>query len=118
MKSISLLHAEGLVATGVSNTVCPSCCFILGAFPLSDVSVMTDEERKRFLPAIRTFTSVLEKENIDQNEINDLISQSEALQELLPENWKALIDNGVQAGFGQSANLAKSAARVYSTLVE
>ena len=101
-----------------SSTVFLSCCYILGAFPLSDVSVMTDEERKRFLPAIRTFTSVLEKENIDQNEINDLISQSEALQDLLPEGWRALIDNGVQAGFGPSANLAKSTARVYSTLVE
>jgi len=66
-----------------------------GAFPLSDVSLMTDEERERFLPAAKTFISVLEKDRIDQNEINELIKQSEALQELIPEQWQGLINNNV-----------------------
>merc|ERR1712127_861115 len=66
-----------------------------GAFPLSDVSLMTDEERERFLPATRTFISVLEKENINQNEIQTLIDQSEELKELIPENLR-----GLASGFG------------------
>merc|ERR1712142_20764 len=66
-----------------------------GAFPLSDVSLMTDEERERFLPATKTFISVLEKDRINQNEINELIKQSEALQELIPEQWQGLINNNV-----------------------
>ena len=51
---------------------------------------MTDEERERFLPAAKIFISVLEKDEIDQNEINELIKQSEALQELIPEQWQGL----------------------------
>merc|ERR1712156_807099 len=66
-----------------------------GAFPLSDVSLMTDEEREKFLPAAKIFISVLEKDRIDQNEINELIKQSEALQELIPEQWQGLIKNNV-----------------------
>merc|ERR1712109_335954 len=44
-----------------------------GAFPLSEVSLMTDEERQRFLPATRTFISVLEKDTIDPSELTNLI---------------------------------------------
>ena len=56
---------------------------------------MTDEERARFLPATKTFISVLEKENINQNEIQTLIDQSEELKELIPENLR-----GLASGFG------------------
>ena len=59
----------------------------LGAFPLSDQSLMTDEERKRYLPATKLFVKVLEKEFIDQNEVNELIKRGEDLQDLLPERW-------------------------------
>ena len=63
---------------------------------------MTDEERDRFLPATKTFISVLEKENINQNEIQTLIDQSEELQELIPENLR-----GLASGFGpQAAGIA------------
>merc|ERR1712037_877962 len=63
-----------------------------GSFPLSDVSLMTDEERARFLPATKTFISVL------QNEIQTLIDQSEELKELIPENLR-----GLASGFGSQA---------------
>merc|ERR1712241_1165054 len=36
-----------------------------GAFPLSDVSLMTDAERAKFIPVVRTFISVLQKDNVD-----------------------------------------------------
>ena len=56
---------------------------------------MTDEERERFLPAAKIFISVLEKDKIDQNEINELIKQSEALKELITEQWQGLRKNNV-----------------------
>ena len=52
----------------------------LGAFPLSDVSLMTDEERELYLPAIKAFIKVLENDNIDQDEIDELIKEGEKLQ--------------------------------------
>ena len=56
---------------------------------------MTDEERKRFLPATRTFISVLEKSNLDQNEIDTLIKESEALSQLIPENLRESISASI-----------------------
>merc|ERR1712008_618232 len=44
-----------------------------GAFPLSDTSLMTDEERARFLPSVRAFTSVLQKDNVEPEEIKFLM---------------------------------------------
>merc|ERR1712203_404103 len=43
-----------------------------GKFPLSDTSLMTAAERQRFLPAVRTFTKVLE--------------HSQTLMALIPSN--------------------------------
>lgn len=57
-----------------------------GAFPLSDVSLMTEEERERFLPATRTFLSILEKDNADPNDINLLLEQSQKLGSFIPES--------------------------------
>ena len=59
--------------------------FILGAFPLSDVSLMTDEERERFLPVTRTFVKVLENDNATPEEINLLVEQSSELANLIPD---------------------------------
>merc|ERR1712241_1500906 len=58
---------------------------IFGAFPLSDVSLMTDEEREMFLPATRSFVKVLEG-NADSNEINLLLEESQKLSSLIPES--------------------------------
>merc|ERR1719462_144248 len=87
------LAEEGDIIINIDGV--PHILTQFGAFPLSDVSLMTDEERARFLPAAKTFVSVLEKDTIDQNEINELIKQSEALQELIPEQWRGLIKNNV-----------------------
>ena len=69
--------------------------FFSGAFPLSDVSLMTDEERERFLPATQTFVSVLEKPNLDQREIDQLIKESEALSVLIPESMREVISSSL-----------------------
>ena len=62
--------------------------FHLGAFPLSDVSLMTDAERRQFLPVTRTFVSVLEKDKADPEEINLLVEQSKEINNLIPDNLK------------------------------
>ena len=56
---------------------------------------MTDEERERFLPATRTFVSVLEKPNLDQREIDQLIKESEALSVLIPESMREVISSSL-----------------------
>merc|ERR1712142_77294 len=81
-----------------------------GAFPLSDVSLMTDEERERFLPATKTFISVLEKDTIDQDEINKLLSQSEELKELIPEQWRDLIDSSA----APASNFVNARTQIYT----
>jgi len=55
-----------------------------GIFPLSDTSLMTNEERAQFLPAVRQFASILEKDYVDQNEINALLAESKVLSKLIP----------------------------------
>merc|ERR1712241_18990 len=55
-----------------------------GAFPLSDVSLMTDAERAKFIPVVRTFISVLQKDNVDPNEINALMEHARELTNLIP----------------------------------
>jgi len=57
-----------------------------GSFPLSDTSLMTDAERQQFLPAVRTFTNVLEKGNADTNDIAKLLEHSQDLMALIPSN--------------------------------
>ena len=52
----------------------------LGAFPLSDISLMTDEERELYLPAIKAFIKVLESDNLTQDEIDELVTEGEKLQ--------------------------------------
>ena len=56
---------------------------ISGAFPLSDVSLMTDEERERFLPATRTFVRILENGNASPADLSLLLKQS---SELIPSS--------------------------------
>ena len=76
---------------------------ILGAFPLSDVSLMTDAERQQFLPSVETFISVLEKDNLDASEMNTLLAQSRELTNLIPSNLLNQFGGGLNglAGFGK-----------------
>ena len=67
----------------------------LGMFPLSDTSLMTAEERRQFLPVARTFTSILQKDNIDAEEMNLLLDQSRELTNRLAQSNQ----NGNIAGF-------------------
>ena len=66
---------------------------------MSDVSLMTDKERERFLPVTKNVIRVLEKNIIDENEINELIAQGENLQEYLPEEWNDKIIESVNQNF-------------------
>jgi len=66
-----------------------------GAFPLSNTSLMTDEEKARFLPAVRTFTSVLQKDNVDPNEISLLMEQAKELSALIPGNMQDSIGSSI-----------------------
>merc|ERR1712241_1317861 len=73
------LESMGLAKTGdvivqVDNV--PYIVTQFGAFPLSTTSLMTDEERAKFLPSVRTFISVLEKDTLDPAEINQLLEQA------------------------------------------
>merc|ERR1712149_45269 len=74
-----------------------------GAFPLSDVSLMTDAERRQFLPSVKTFISVLEKDNLDASEMNTLLAQSRELTNLIPSNLLNQFGGGLNglAGFGK-----------------
>ena len=58
---------------------------------MSNVNLITDEERERFLPVTKNVIRVLEKKIIDENEINELIAQGETLQDLLPDKWNDMI---------------------------
>ena len=91
----------------------------VGAFPLSDQSLMTDEERKRYLPATKLFVKVLEKEFIDQNEINELIKRGEDLQDLMPERWNdgiiQTLNNHIGYDFDANGNIVNARrTQVYS----
>ena len=72
---------------------------LLGAFPLSNVSLMTDEERARFLPAVRSFTSVLQKDYVDPQEMEILMTEAKKLQALLPQNMLESLNNAVGSAY-------------------
>ena len=54
---------------------------------------MTDEERAQFLPAVRQFASILEKDYVNQNEINALLAESKVLVKLIPDEFKGPLDS-------------------------
>ena len=59
---------------------------IAGTFPLSETNLMTDEERAQFLPVTRTFTKVLEEDNVSEEELDLLLKESRKLSDLIPDN--------------------------------
>merc|ERR1712241_428912 len=77
-----------------------------GVFPLSDTSLMTAEERQQFLPAARTFTSVLKKDTIDPSELNLLLEQSRELTTKLAESNAS--GNSGAGNVGRSASVGGS----------
>merc|ERR1712170_344055 len=54
-----------------------------GTFLLSDVTIMTQEERNEFIPPIRTLINVLEDNNSNPERTNILLKQSMKLTELM-----------------------------------
>ena len=70
----------------------------LGTFPLSENNLMTEEERAQFLPATRTFKSVLEKEDVDIDELSQLLDQSQELANLIPDNLIGRLGGGLGLG--------------------
>jgi len=75
-----------------------------GSFPLSDTSLMTDAERQQFLPAVRTFTNVLEKGNADTQDVARLLQYSQDLMAMM-NNGNSGFDLGSLGNlFGNSGN--------------
>ena len=70
---------------------------ILGLFPLSDTTLMTEAERQQFLPAVRTFTNILQKDNLSVDDMNLLLQQSRDLTNALKQSGQ---DGIFGAGFG------------------
>ena len=66
---------------------------------MSNINLMTKEERERFLPVTKNVIRVFEKSFIDENEINELIVQGETLQDLLPKQWNDMIVQTLNKNF-------------------
>ena len=81
--------------------------FSIGAFPLSDVSLMTDEERETYLPTVKAFIKVLENDKIDQDDLDNLIEEGEKIQELMPDHWKAIISQTINENFVEEIGRAR-----------
>ena len=64
---------------------------------------MTDAERRQFLPITRNFVNILEKDTVSQNEIDQLVEQSEELSELIPEQFRELITASINNQFDSVA---------------
>merc|ERR1712079_978576 len=100
----SFANLEGIESMGIPETGDvirtiggqPHIMTTFGTFPLSEVSLMTDEERQQFLPVARTFISVMEKDDIDPSELNTLLEQSRELTNLIPNNLFQQINEGVE----------------------
>merc|ERR1712150_241195 len=94
------IESMGLPETGdVIKTVngVPNIKTKFGLFPLSDTTLMTEAERQQFLPAVRTFTNILQKDNISVDDMNLLLQQSRDLTNALKQSGQ---DGIFGAGFG------------------
>ena len=56
---------------------------------------MTDDERELLLPVARNFVSILEKDTVSQDEIEELAEQSKILNDLIPEQFRELITSTI-----------------------
>jgi len=96
---------EGDAIVRVDGT--PHIVTAYGAFPLSDVSLMTDEERETYLPTVKAFIKVLENDKIDQDDLDNLIEEGEKIQELMPDHWKAIISQTINENFVEEIGRAR-----------
>ena len=48
---------------------------VLGEFLQFDLSLMTEEEREQFLPTVRAFTEILQKDNLNPEEVKELMKE-------------------------------------------
>jgi len=94
------LESMGLPETGdliITVKGTPHIKTTFGVFPLSETSLMTDQERQQFLPVVKTFTKVLEKGSADATDTKKLVQQIRELNKLIPANIgktiEGLIDN-------------------------
>ena len=67
---------------------------------------MSEEQRKLFLPASKTFLKVLEQDTIDPETMNELLSISRELALKIPKTTK---NGGLFGGIGSSLGLAAAA---------
>ena len=90
--------SHSLVWRDIANILNIQILIFLGTFPLSETNLLTAEEREQFLPATRTFASVLGKENVDPEEISLLLEQSRELSTLIPDNLIGRLGGGLGLG--------------------
>ena len=60
---------------------------ILGKFPLSAIEPLTDEERQQFIPTTRKLINLLQKENLDANQMKNLLKTLKKLTNMIPTNF-------------------------------
>ena len=88
--------------------------YFLGEFPLSDLSLMTEEEREQFLPAVRAFTDILQKDNLNPEEVKELMKEVRKLDSwnLFPFDVRGTNEpkkrglGGLPGQFGKPASLS------------
>ena len=75
---------------------------------------MTDEEREKFLPAVRAFTNILQKDNLNPEEVKNLMKEARKLDSwnLFPFNVRRSNEpkktgfGGLPGQFGKPAGLS------------
>ena len=64
--------------------------FFSGSFPLSEVSLLSEEERDQYTPTIRTFVRVLDdilaNDDVDSKDINLLVDKCKEFSKLFPQS--------------------------------
>ena len=64
--------------------------FFSGSFPLSEVSLLSEEERDQYIPTIRTFIRVLDdslaNDGLDSKDINLLVNKCKEFSKLFPQS--------------------------------
>merc|ERR1712241_534825 len=58
-----------------------------GKFPLSAIEPLTNEERQQFIPPTRKLTNLLQKENLDANQMKNLVKTLKKLTNLIPTTF-------------------------------
>jgi hypothetical protein len=92
---IGNLEGMGLPQSGdvvVAVNGVPHIKTTFGIFPLSDTSLMSEEDRNKFLPVVETFTGVLENGSANPTETQTLLAQIRQLNKLIPENIGSSIE--------------------------